>query len=449
MSPQRSLLRAWTAVLSVATTALAVIGLATAPAHAATSGRHTLAYYQTIYDSDQYVSPLPLKGIATDVELASFHLNSDGSVHLNDDPPSASKFARMWADIATLQASGVKVEALLGGAGTGSYANLHNNFSLYYGLLKSTLQTYRLDGVDLDIEETFSLADTEHLISQLRTDFGSGFIITLTPVATDLSGSSNFSGGFSYSQLEAAMGSKISWYAGQFYCGWGSLSGTGGYDAIVNAGFSPSRVVAGAVTNSSTCSGYVDPTTLASTLRTLAAKYPSFAGAAGWEYFNATPVSGNGTGPSSWYANVANALGDSSDSGGGGGGTGHEGPIVSGIAGKCADDDHQITTDGTPIQLWDCNGSTAQQFTVNANGSLGVMGKCMDVALSGVDNGTKVQLWDCNGTGAQQWHQQADGSLLNPQSDKCLDDPGSTTENGTQLQIYTCNGTSAQKWALP
>lgn len=446
MAPRRSLLRVWTAVLSVATTALAVIGLGTAPAHAATA-RHTLAYYQTIYDSSShYISPLPLKGIATDVELASFHLNSDGSVHLNDDPPSASKFTRMWADLATLQASGVKVEALLGGAGTGSYANLHNNFSLYYGLLKSTLQTYKLDGVDLDIEETFSLADTEHLVNQLRTDFGSGFIITLTPVATDLSGGSAFSGGFSYAQLEADLGSKISWYTGQFYCGWGSLSGTGGYDAIVNAGFSPSRVVAGSVTNPSTCSGYVDPATLASTYKALTAKYPTFAGGAGWEYFNATTVSAYGTGPASWYANVAQALGSTSS---GGGGTGHVGPITSGITGKCADDSARGTADGTHIQLWDCNGTVAQQFTVNTDGSLGVMGGCMDVQSGGTADGTLVQLYQCNGTAAQKWTQQADGSLVNPQSGKCLDDPGSTTTNGTQLQIYACNGSNAQKWRLP
>jgi predicted alpha-1,2-mannosidase len=125
------------------------------------------------------------------------------------------------------------------------------------------------------------------------------------------------------------------------------------------------------------------------------------------------------------------------------------GPITSGIAGKCADDASRGTANGTHIQLWDCNGSVAQQFTVKADGSLGIMGKCMDVTNSGTANGTKVQLYDCNGTGAQKWQQTANGSLLNPQSGRCLDDPNSTTTNGTQLQIYDCNGTNAQKWKLP
>ncbi|MEV6928137.1 alkaline phosphatase family protein [Dactylosporangium sp. NPDC051485] len=130
-------------------------------------------------------------------------------------------------------------------------------------------------------------------------------------------------------------------------------------------------------------------------------------------------------------------------------GTTVAGPITSGITGKCADDNHQGTTNGTKIQLWSCNGSIAQQFTLRAGGSLGVMGKCMDVTSSGTANGTKVQLYDCNGTGAQVWKQTANGSLLNPHSGRCLDDPGSSTTDGTQLQIYDCNGTNAQKWSLP
>ncbi|WP_344671954.1 ricin-type beta-trefoil lectin domain protein, partial [Catenulispora yoronensis] len=151
-----------------------------------------------------------------------------------------------------------------------------------------------------------------------------------------------------------------------------------------------------------------------------------------------------GSAASSWGSG-ANDAPPSYDTGGSTG----VGPITSGIAGKCADDNARGTADGTKIQLWDCNGTVAQQFTVKSDGSLGIMGKCLDVTGSGTANGTLVQLYTCNGTGAQQWRQQADGSLQNPQSGRCLDDPNSTTTNGTQLQIYDCNGTNAQKWKLP
>ncbi|MFH8586969.1 glycosyl hydrolase family 18 protein [Streptomyces celluloflavus] len=309
---RRALLGTATALLATAAT---VLGPGTGPAvakeHTASSPHRVVAYYQTQYTtgsngSKTYVSPLPLKGIATDVEVAALHLNDDGSVHLNDNPPADPMFDQVWRDVATLQASGTRVSVMLGGAAQGTYANLHRDFTKYYGLLRDTLRTYRLDGVDIDIEETFSLADTEHLIAQLRTDFGPDFVISLAPVASDLSGSTNFSGGFDYATLEQQAGNQISWYNAQFYCGWGSLTGTRDYDAIMNNGFRPAKVVTGAVTNPATCGGYVDPTTLASTVGSLTAAHPDFGGVAGWEYFNAVGVGG---GPETWYAHVKGAMG--------------------------------------------------------------------------------------------------------------------------------------------
>jgi chitinase len=273
---------------------------------AVAASKNVVAYYQTQYSGGAYVSPDPLRGIASDIEVGAFHLNGDGSIHLNDDPPSAGTFTQMWSDLGSLQQSGVRVDAMLGGAAQGSYANLHNDFTTYYGLLKNTLQTYHFNGIDLDIEETFSLADTEHLISQLRSDFGTGFVITLAPVATDMTGSSNFSGGFDYRTLESDIGSQIDWYNVQFYCGWGSLDGTSGYDGLMGS-WRASRIVAGTVTNPANCSGYVDPAALAGTIRSLVAEHSDFGGIAGWEYFNSTGV--NGGGPESWYQNAKSAMG--------------------------------------------------------------------------------------------------------------------------------------------
>ena len=136
-----------------------------------------------------------------------------------------------------------------------------------------------------------------------------------------------------------------------------------------------------------------------------------------------------------------------SGSGTGGGGTG---PIVSGVsASLCVDDNGGSTTAGSHVQIWGCNGTGAQNWTVASNGTLQVEGGCMDVTSSGTTPGTLVQYWPCNGTGAQQWRTGANGSLVNPQSGLCLDDPGFSTTQGTQLEIWTCNGGSNQHWTLP
>jgi lysophospholipase L1-like esterase len=125
------------------------------------------------------------------------------------------------------------------------------------------------------------------------------------------------------------------------------------------------------------------------------------------------------------------------------------GVIYSGITGKCLDDDHSSTTDGSHAQLWSCNGTDAQWWTAHTDGTVRVLGKCLDAASGGTANGTPVQIWTCNGTGAQVW-QPYDGGYRNPQSGRCLDDPASSTTDGTQLQLYDCNGTNAQRWtALP
>ncbi|MEV6980235.1 ricin-type beta-trefoil lectin domain protein [Sphaerisporangium sp. NPDC051017] len=117
--------------------------------------------------------------------------------------------------------------------------------------------------------------------------------------------------------------------------------------------------------------------------------------------------------------------------------------------GKCVDINASSTADGTKVQIYDCNGSAAQRWTIGTDGTIRGLGKCMDVKASGTANGTLVQLYTCNGTGAQQWSAQGNGALRNPQSGRCLDIPASDTTNGRQLQIYDCNGTGAQTWTLP
>jgi hypothetical protein len=139
----------------------------------------------------------------------------------------------------------------------------------------------------------------------------------------------------------------------------------------------------------------------------------------------------------------------------GGGGTtpppppsGSTGPIT-GYEGLCLDDRSASTADFNPIQVYTCNGTTAQQWTVVAAGStLHVLGKCLDVSGAGTANGTLVDLYDCNGTGAQVWEPQSNGELLNPNSGKCLDDTG-FGGSGTQVQIWACADSSNQQWKLP
>ncbi|MFG1659152.1 ThuA domain-containing protein [Micromonospora chersina] len=131
-----------------------------------------------------------------------------------------------------------------------------------------------------------------------------------------------------------------------------------------------------------------------------------------------------------------------------GGGSGGTGP-VRGLAGKCLDVRSGATADGTQIQLYTCNGSAAQTWTVTPNSTVKALGKCLDVSGGGSADGTKIQLWTCNGTGAQNWSAQADGTLRNPQSGKCLDVAGNNSADSTPVQLWSCTGAANQRWTLP
>ncbi|MBV1853769.1 ThuA domain-containing protein [Catellatospora tritici] len=125
------------------------------------------------------------------------------------------------------------------------------------------------------------------------------------------------------------------------------------------------------------------------------------------------------------------------------------GPIK-GLAGKCLDVRGSGTADGTQIQLYTCNGSGAQNWTVSGQ-TLRALGKCLDVSGGGSADGTKIQLWTCNGSGAQNWaYQSADQTLRNPQSGKCLDVSGNNSADSTVVHLWTCvAGAANQKWTLP
>jgi glucosylceramidase len=126
---------------------------------------------------------------------------------------------------------------------------------------------------------------------------------------------------------------------------------------------------------------------------------------------------------------------------------GHTGPIT-GLAGKCVDVAAASSANGAHVQLYDCNGSAAQNWTVASDGSIQALGKCMDVTAASTANGAKVQLYDCNGTGAQKWS-ASNGQLINTASGKCLDATDNSSANGNQLQIWSCTGAANQKWSLP
>ncbi|MFI5646976.1 ricin-type beta-trefoil lectin domain protein [Kitasatospora sp. NPDC051705] len=133
--------------------------------------------------------------------------------------------------------------------------------------------------------------------------------------------------------------------------------------------------------------------------------------------------------------------------------------------GKCLDvpnpaGDGSGITNGTKLQVWDCNGAKNQQWIMQyaSNGSPRIYSpmsyRCVDVPGYSTVDGITLQLWNCNSSTAQWFTPpaaapQPTGPITNPSlGGKCVDDPWNNPANGTRVQSSQCNGTSAQVWTL-
>ncbi|MFD9033234.1 RICIN domain-containing protein [Streptomyces sp. NPDC059567] len=133
--------------------------------------------------------------------------------------------------------------------------------------------------------------------------------------------------------------------------------------------------------------------------------------------------------------------------------------VVNSGSGKCLDARAAATANGTAVQQYACNGTTAQQWTITptADGHVRIgnrndTAQVVDVSdVSSADNAA-VHLWTYGGGNNQQWQAVDEGGgayrFVNRHSGKCLDVPAASTADSVQLVQYTCNGTAAQRFQV-
>jgi hypothetical protein len=131
--------------------------------------------------------------------------------------------------------------------------------------------------------------------------------------------------------------------------------------------------------------------------------------------------------------------------------------VTSVNTGKCVDARAAATANGTAVQQYACNGSSAQQWQFTATDSgyyrIGVStapSQVWDVTGVSTADSALTQLWLYGDGSNQQWQpvQESSGAFhfVNRNSGKCLDVPGASAADSVQLQQYTCNGTTAQSF---
>nr|WP_221382308.1 family 16 glycosylhydrolase [Actinoplanes polyasparticus] len=121
--------------------------------------------------------------------------------------------------------------------------------------------------------------------------------------------------------------------------------------------------------------------------------------------------------------------------------------LKSSLSGRCIDIPGANPVDGARLQTYDCNGTAAQQWVANGDGTMRSMGKCMDPAGGALTNGTPIQLVQCNTNPVQRFTLSQQGDLVNVSANKCVDIKDRNTANGAQLQLWDCSGQPNQKWS--
>ncbi|KAJ3552592.1 hypothetical protein NM688_g4073 [Phlebia brevispora] len=119
---------------------------------------------------------------------------------------------------------------------------------------------------------------------------------------------------------------------------------------------------------------------------------------------------------------------------------------------KCLDVQSANFANGTPVQIYDCNGTGAQNWVINSGSTaVQVAGQnfCLDAGDSPAD-GTSMKIWECySGLAAQTWYYTSDDRIALENQGFCLDLTNGDDADGTVMQIWECTDDDTnQVWTL-
>jgi hypothetical protein len=123
--------------------------------------------------------------------------------------------------------------------------------------------------------------------------------------------------------------------------------------------------------------------------------------------------------------------------------------LAGGLSGKCLSVTGASTAPGAAADIYTCNGSSSENWTVESGGAIvgGLSGDCLQVAGGSTANYAGVDIEPCNGGADQQWTVTPAGTIVGVQSGLCLSVLGASTANNATADIYTCNGSGSESWS--
>jgi hypothetical protein len=126
------------------------------------------------------------------------------------------------------------------------------------------------------------------------------------------------------------------------------------------------------------------------------------------------------------------------------------GTIVGNNSGLCLSVTGAATSPGATADIYTCNGSASETWTVESNGTIVANGSGLCLSASGNSSALKTtaDINTCDGDGYEQWTVESNGTLVEAASGLCLSVTGAGTTNYTTADLYTCNNSASESWTV-
>jgi hypothetical protein len=126
------------------------------------------------------------------------------------------------------------------------------------------------------------------------------------------------------------------------------------------------------------------------------------------------------------------------------------GTIVNNNSGLCLSVTGAATTAGSLTDIYTCNGSVSEAWTLETNGT--IVNNTSNLCLSASGNSstlkTTADINTCDGDAYEQWT-SSNGTLVEGASGLCLSVTGASTALKATEDVYTCNGSVSESWTVP
>ncbi|WP_199432336.1 chitinase [Qaidamihabitans albus] len=186
-------------ILTAALAAALVLTGLSAPANADTAapvalpGKQLTGYWQNFVNG---ATPLRVSDVSADYDVivlafAEADPARPGAVTFGVDPGLSDALggytdAQLKADIAAKKAAGVSVLLSIGGERGNVDLSGPANVTRFVDSFTAIAREYGIQGLDVDLEHGFDVANMADAIQRLRAELGAGFLLTMAPQTLDV-----------------------------------------------------------------------------------------------------------------------------------------------------------------------------------------------------------------------------------------------------------------------